>query len=137
MIKDKSRQKQAKTILCLLCVFFILHTGFSKKTLSAGFTGTFHCYEHRGELTRTFRLTVVPEENTFYLYNKDIDLYRKGTFERINLKNYIIEGKHIEKQNIKIANWKFSMQMDGQDFVFEKVSDTTIFIDENIPLLAE
>lgn len=134
------RRKKVKIILYLVlvvCFLGVLHVGFTQKTLSAGFTGTFQCNENDGDMTRTYYLTVVPEDNVFYLYNSDIDLYRKGSFERIDLKNYTIEGQYIEKQNIELDKGEFSMWMDGKNFVFEKTSDTTVFNHENIRLLAE
>lgn len=138
MSENKTRRKQGVGLLCLLVLLAgALYVGFSKETLSAGFTGTFQDPEEKGAVNRVCTLTVASEGNAFYLYNIPAELYRKGTYERIDLTHYIIEGKQIERQEIVLEDGRFSMELDGQTLVFEKRSDTAMFGDEDVLLLAE
>ncbi|MBR4015481.1 MAG: hypothetical protein IKI88_04660 [Anaerotignum sp.] len=117
----------------ILLFLFVLYKGMTEPALSAGFTGKF-MYMEPDEYFKGLCLSVDSEKNKFYIFETPLVLpanqekvvtnfSTKGEFQRMDLKNYILEGPLVEKQRIQIDRGRFALFIDGKEYVFEKVSE--------------
>lgn len=122
-------KKRLFIIIAILFIIFIKiynlpeFKGVTDMPLSNRFVGTYVW-----DVNNSCYITVAPSENnTFYYYNCNRNVYLKGVFEKIKDNEYSLSGNNVDNQTITCVDLGFSFVNGDINMTFKKISEIPIF----------